>query len=104
MAKNHSRRAERLPPGTPCLVRSEECPEHTGKLVVVEDYDRRLGAYDCCPELTASDGSVIAWDRSALIPLGDGDGIDEMLLRVGMPSPAQPGEAVTGQETTEERA
>jgi hypothetical protein len=104
MAKNHSRRSARLLPGTPCLVRSQDCPQHTGKLVVVEGYDRRLDAYDCCPELVDSEGIGIAWDRSALIPLGDGDGLDEMLLRVGTPSPGLPVTAPNQPETAEERS
>jgi hypothetical protein len=76
----------KLEPGTLCLIRSADCPEHTGKVVVVDRYDASIDGYDCSPALLDREGDEIVWDRSALIPLPGGEGQDEILRLVGMPS------------------
>jgi hypothetical protein len=83
MAKSSKRC--RLEPGTLCLIRSIDCPEHSGKVVVVEHYDASIDAYECSPELVDREGEGIAWGRSALIPLPGGEGQDEILRLVGVP-------------------
>jgi hypothetical protein len=85
MAKKSTSKSSRLAPGTLCLIRSIDCPEHSGKVVVVEHYDVSIDAYECSPELLDREGEEIAWDRSALIPLPGGQGQDEILRLVGVP-------------------
>jgi hypothetical protein len=85
MAKKHSTSCGDLTPGTLCLVRSKDSPQHTGKVVVVGRYDAHLDGYECSPELFDEEDYSIIWDRAALIPLDGNSGVDEMLRIVGKP-------------------
>lgn len=88
MSKAAPPNADRLPPGTPCLIiRSSVCPEHIGKVVVVVGYNRKLSAHRRQPQLVdPRDGWDVYWMRTSLKPLSDKPGLDKMLRITGRPN------------------
>lgn len=76
----------KLSPGTVCLIRTTQCPEHAGKVVTVAEWMNDVPGYRCEPDLLDSrDGLLINWARESLVPLRGGSGRDEMLRIVGKP-------------------